>query len=211
MPSAEASRGNAEAALVVAAQMGETSAFDALMRAYRERIFGVVYNLVGNSADAADVTQDVFIKAFTHIRKYNFQSAFFTWIYRIAVREALNFQRRARSKKGSLIDRMIAHLQPAFETGPSRTQEERLAELAAAGQFSGRAEAALSNELQAQLDRALQSLSAEHRASVVLVEVEGLSLAEAAEVLSCSVGTLKSRLHYAKKHLQTLLKGYLTS
>lgn len=194
---------HAEAALVVRAQAGQTEAFDTLMRTYRDRVFGVVFGLTGNRADASDVTQDVFIKAFTNIRKYNFRSSFFTWIYRIAVNEALNYQRRARSKKMNLFEKFL----PSKDE--TQTQEERLAKLAALNNSDARPESTLQNEMQTQLDKSLQELSEEHRAALVLVEIEGLPLQEAAEILGASVGTVKSRLHYAKKRLQTLLKPYL--
>lgn len=176
------------------------------MRTYRERIFGVVLNLTGNCADAAEVTQDVFIKAFTNIRKYNFRASFFTWIYRIAVNEALNCQRRARGKKASLFQRLLPLLRP---DEPAPTEDERLSAMGA--DVNQHTHTPLQNELQSQLDKAIQSLSQEHRAAVVLVEVEGLPLAEAAEILGVGEGTLKSRLHYAKKNLQVLLKPYLNS
>ena len=196
---------NTEAALVVQAQAGETSAFDSLMRTYRERIFGVVFNLVGNRSDAAEVTQDVFIKAFTNIQKYNFRASFFTWIYRIAVNEALNFQRKSRSKKAGLFERFSTFL----NAGDShQNEDERLSSIGANIIGSNRP-TALQNELQGQLDKALQNLSEEHRAVIVLTEIEGLSLNEAAAILGTNEGTVKSRLHYAKKRLQTLLKPYL--
>jgi len=196
---------HAEAALVVQAQAGETGAFDSLMRTYRERIFGVVFNLVGNRSDAAEVTQDVFIKAFTNIQKYNFRASFFTWIYRIAVNEALNFQRKARSKKASLFERFSNVLNPGDSP---QTEDERLSAIGA-NVMENRRPVALQNELQGQLDKALQDLSEEHRAVIVLTEIEGLSLNEAATILNTNAGTVKSRLHYAKKRLQVLLKPYL--
>lgn len=193
-------------ALVVQAQAGETSAFDSLMRTYRDRVFSVVIGLTGNAADAADITQDVFIKAFTNIQKYNFRSSFFTWIYRIAVNEAFNHQRKARSKKMNLFERILPS---TSSDAAEKTQEERLAELSARN-TDHRQSQALNNELQSQLDKAMMELSEEHRAALVLTEIEGLSLSEAAEVLGTNEGTVKSRLHYAKKRLQTLLKPYLT-
>jgi RNA polymerase sigma-70 factor, ECF subfamily len=205
VPGVSANFNNAEATLVVQAQAGETTAFDSLMRTYRERVFSVVLNLAGNRADAADITQDVFIKAFTNIQKYNFQSSFFTWIYRISVNEALNHQRKARSKKMNLFERILPVFSPDQK---EQTEDERLSSMGA--DISHQPTGALNHELHSQLDKALQSLSEEHRTAVVLTEIEGLSLQEAAEILNVGQGTVKSRLHYAKKRLQTLLKPYLT-
>jgi RNA polymerase sigma-70 factor (ECF subfamily) len=93
------SRQAAENTLVVRAQAGKTLAFDELVRTYRERLYSVVLNLTNHPEDAADLTQEVFIKAFANIRKYNFGSSFYTWLYRIAMNESFNFLRRARRKR----------------------------------------------------------------------------------------------------------------
>jgi RNA polymerase sigma-70 factor (ECF subfamily) len=206
--SSSADNTNAEAALVVQAQAGQTAAFDSLMRLYRERVFGVVYNMTNNRADAAEVTQDVFIKAFTRLQKYNFRSSFFTWIYRIAVNEALNFLRKSRSKKASLFERILPRL---GDHGRAETEEERLSSMGASPALMDLNAGTLRTELQGQLDKALQELSEEHRAVVVLIEIEGLSLKESTEILGVSEGTIKSRLHYAKKRLQSILKPYLNT
>ncbi len=203
---ASADKKHTEVSLVVQAQAGQTAAFDSLMRLYRDRVFGVVYNLTNNRADAAEVTQDVFIKAFTRLQKYNFRSSFFTWVYRIAVNEALNFLRKSRSKKASLFERILPRL---GVQGKEETEDERLSAMGAGISVSQLGNDPMQTELQGQLDKALQELSEEHRAAVVLVEIEGLSLKESAEILGVGEGTVKSRLHYAKKRLQSLLKPYI--
>ena len=188
---------NAEATLVVRAQAGDTSAFDQLMRTYRERVWSVVNNLLGHTADATDVTQEAFIKAFTHIQKYNFQASFYTWLYRIAVNEAIAHRRKARLKRALTFERFT----------PNDDQDAHLDRAAAS---AVRVDTTLRGELSAQLNRALDTLSSDHRAVVVLAEIEGLPLEEVSQILHCSLGTVKSRLHYAKKQLQTQLKPYLS-
>ena len=188
----------AENTLVVRAQAGETLAFDELVRTYRERLYSVVLNLTNHPEDAADLTQEVFIKAFANIRKYNFQSSFYTWLYRIAVNQSFNFLRRARRK------RMLKFEYFRRDEDSAEDPLGRLADNSVRLPNSG------SEELKAQLDRALEKLSDEHRAVVVLSEIEGLPLDEVAQVVGASEGTVKSRLHYARKALQKLLKPYLS-
>ncbi len=187
----------AENTLVVRAQAGETLAFDELVRTYRERLYSVVLNLTNHPEDAADLTQEVFIKAFANIRKYNFGSSFYTWLYRIAMNESFNFLRRARRK------RMLKFEYFRRDEENSEDPLNRLADNSVKAPNAG------SEELRDQLDRALEKLSDEHRAVIVLSEIEGLPLDEVAEVVGASEGTVKSRLHYARKALQKLLKPYL--
>ena len=149
--------------LVQRVQSGDVAAFDLLMRKYRERVYSVVYNMTSNRDDAADLTQDAFIKAFQSINRFQGQSSFFTWLYRIA--------------------------QLTDKTGVERE--------------------VFVKELQEKLNEAMQKLSIKHRTVVTLFEIDGLSHEEIAEVVGCSVGTIRSRLHYAKQLLQSELQPYL--
>jgi len=191
---------NNEAELVVRAQTGQTAAFDELMKLYRERVWAVIYNLTNNREDASDLTQEVFIKAFRKIGKYNFRSSFYTWLYRIAVNSALNSLRKRKLKHALMLDRLPTQQDDddSYYSGNSRSVP-----------LKKDPALVLQNELQTQLDRALVRLSDEHRTAIVLAEIEGLPLREVAEILKVSEGTVKSRLHYAKKQLQTYLKPYL--
>lgn len=195
----EAGQRNREAELVVRAQTGQTAAFDELMKLYRERVWAVIYNLTNNREDASDLTQEVFIKAFRKIGRYNFRSSFYTWLYRIAVNSALNSLRKHKLKRALMLDRLpTQHDDDSYYAGGS-----------VGVPLKKDPSFVLQNELQLQLDRALVRLSTDHRTAVVLAEIEGLPLREVAEILKVSEGTVKSRLHYAKKQLQTYLKPYL--
>ena len=185
-----------DAALVARAQSGEHSAFDTLMIKYRERIYGVVYNMTANRDDAADITQDAFIKAFSSIQRFQGKSSFFTWLYRIAVNTALSHIKKNRKRRFFSFENLHedAGHETAVEVLSAKTKTEKNV---------------LLGELQEKLNEALQKLSPKHRTVVVLYEIDGLSHAEIADIVGCSQGTVRSRLHYAKQQLQSYLEEYL--
>ena len=182
--------------LVQRVQAGEVAAFDDLVLRYRERIYGVVYNLTSNREDAADLTQETFIKAFQSIGRFKGTSSFFTWLYRIAVNAALSHVRRHRLRRFFSLEHLVedehnAELIQALTEGVSTDKGTMI------------------KELQEKLNEALQKLSFKHRTVVTLFEIDQLSHEEIAEVMECSVGTVRSRLHYAKQQLQAYLSDYL--
>ena len=183
-------------ALVQRVQGGEVSAFDQLVLKYRERVFGVIYNMTSNREDTSDLTQDTFIKAFQSINRFQGQSSFFTWIYRIAVNSTLTHLRKSKLR--------------TFFSFEKINEEDKTTELVA--QLTDKAgvdREVYVKELQEKLNEALQKLSTKHRAVVTLFEIDGLSHEEIAEIVGCSVGTVRSRLHYAKQLLQADLQSYL--
>lgn len=185
--------------LVRRVQAGEVERFDDLVRKYRERIWGVVYNLTANREDASDLTQDAFIKAFQSINRFQGQSAFFTWLYRIAVNGTLNHLQKAKLRRFFSLEK-IRDEEPVTAL---------LDQLADPGNTSDRA--ACLGELQQKLNEAMQKLSIKHRTVVTLFEIDGLSHEEIAEITGTSVGTVRSRLHYAKQQLQAELQNYLSA
>ncbi len=187
---------DADFVVVKRVQAGEVAAFDILIRKYRERLFGVVYNLTSNREDAADLVQDSFIKAFQAINRFHGQSAFFTWLYKIAVNTTLSHLRKNRL-------RQFFSLEKIQEDDPS---SKILADLT---DKSGADRDAYLRELQEKLNEALQKLSIKHRTVITLFEIDGLSHAEIADIMECSEGTVRSRLHYAKQFLQGELSKYL--
>lgn len=182
--------------LIQKIQAGEVALFDKLVKKYRERLYSVVYNLTSNKEDAADLTQDAFIKAFRSINKFKGTSSFFTWIYRIAVNTTIS-----HLKKNKL--RRFFSFEMIQEEGAS---EEILNTLCTKVTSE---KSVFLKELQEKLNEALQTLSISHRTVIVLYEIEGLSHQEIAQVMESSEGTVRSRLHYAKQQLQVLLKDYL--
>lgn len=182
--------------IVQRVQAGEVAAFDTLVQKYRERLYGVVYNLTSNREDAADLTQETFIKAFRSIARFKASSSFFTWLYRIAINGTLSHLRKNRLRRYFSLEKLADE-----DFNP-----EVLQALVVNGDID---KAAAMKELQEKLNEALQKLSFKHRTVVTLFEIDQLSHQEIAEVMECSVGTVRSRLHYAKQQLQAQLKDYL--
>lgn len=187
---------DADLRLVQRVQAGEVAAFDELVRRYRERIYGVVYNLTSNREDASDLTQEAFIKAFQSLGRFKATSSFFTWLYRIAINATLTHLRRHRFRRFFSLESLVEedHNQEVIHALVDGTNSDK---------------GALVGELQEKLNEAFQKLSFKHRTVVTLFEIDQLSHQEIADVMGCSVGTVRSRLHYAKQQLQGYLQDYL--
>jgi len=190
-PEAQAER-DADLVLVKEVQGGDVAVFDKLVIKYRERIYSVIYNLTSNREDSYDLSQDVFIKAFQSINRFQGKSSFFTWLYRIAVNTTLSHLKRNRLRR--------------FLSFENITEEASSAELVEAlAAKTATEKPTLLKELQHKLNEALQTLSVKHRTVLVLFEIDNLSHQEIADIMNCSIGTVRSRLHYAKKQLQAEL------
>jgi len=188
---------DADVEIVRQVQAGDVAAFDCLIGKYRERVYGIVYNMTSNREDAADLTQDAFIKAFQSIHRFGGQSSFFTWLYRIAVNSALSHMRKMRLRSFFSLERIDSEAPVSKEI------------IAALTDKTGADRDAYVRELQEKLNDAMQKLSIKHRTVVTLFEIDGLSHQEIADVMDCSVGTVRSRLHYAKQLLQSELQPYM--
>jgi len=188
---------DADLDIVRQVQAGDVAAFDRLIVKYRERVYGIVYNMTSNREDAADLTQDAFIKAFQSIHRFGGQSSFFTWLYRIAVNSTLSHLRRVRLRSFFSLERIDSEEPISKEI------------IAALTDKVGAERDTYVRELQEKLNDAMQKLSIKHRTVVTLFEIDGLSHQEIAEVMDCSVGTVRSRLHYAKQLLQSELQPYM--
>jgi RNA polymerase sigma-70 factor (ECF subfamily) len=189
---------DADYAVVKQVQAGDVAAFDRLIVKYRERVFGVVYNLTANREDASDLTQDAFIKAFQSINRFQGNCSFFTWLYRIAVNTSLSHLRKNRL-------RTFFSLEKIHEDGTNVQILDQLTDKKGADRDT------YLQELKEKLNEALQKLSIPHRTVITLFEIDGLSHSEIAEIMGCSEGTVRSRLHYAKQFLQGELGKYLRS
>jgi RNA polymerase sigma factor (sigma-70 family) len=188
---------DADLAIVRQVQAGDVAAFDRLINKYRERVYGIVYNMTSNREDAADLTQDAFIKAFQSIHRFSGQSSFFTWLYRIAVNATLSHLRRMRLRSFFSLEQIDSDAPVAKEIVAALTDK------------TGVDRDTYVRELQEKLNDAMQKLSIKHRTVVTLFEIDGLGHQEIAEVMECSVGTVRSRLHYAKQLLQSELQPYM--
>lgn len=182
-------------ALVVRAKAGDMNAFDELVTRHRGRIFAMIRQMVKNEADAWDLAQEAFIKAWKALPRFEVKAKFSTWLYRIAHNTVYDWMRRTRPEAGGeLNDEVFGEdrIEPGSLTTPSveRRPDESLQ----------------GDELREKIEAALDKLSPEHREAVMLKDVQGLAYKEIAEVMGCSLGTVMSRLHYARQKLQTLLK-----
>lgn len=186
-------------ALVDRAQLGDTKAFDDLVRKYTPKLYGLVYNMTNNREDTADLLQDIFAKAYRSLRRFLGKSSFYTWIYSIAVNMTLNFlKKRGRHGKISLDDVDSAiHNDPEF-IRLTTDRGDTLREVNI-------------RELQKRLNEAMARLSVDHRTVVTLYDVQGLQHNEIAQILSISEGTVRSRLFYAHRILQGYLEDLVKS
>ena len=185
-----------EAELVQRARKGDLQAYDQLVQRYQERIYATVYHMTSNHEDANDLAQEAFIKGFQALKSFKGGSSFYTWVYRIAVNKTINFlkQRKNRSQM-SLND-----LDFNAEHDPDL--------VALISDKTPRREAGLT-ELQEKLNEGMQKLSEPHRLVVTLHDVQGLSHEEIANIMDCNIGTVRSRLFYARQQLQGFLTDYL--
>ena len=179
-----------EARLLVRAREGDTVAFDSLITRYRERIYMHTFQIVRNEEDALDLTQETFIRAWRSLA--GFDGTLSNWLYRIATNASIDLCRRRQVRPQTEIESGSMKVDPASRTTPSRPE--------APGSSLDRA------EIKRRVEEAFSSLSAQHRAVIVLKEIEDLSYEEIARQLGCSLGTVMSRLFYARKKLQTLLR-----
>ncbi len=181
---------------VKAAQAGDRDAFDALIERYKDVVYAVAYRFARDPDLALDLAQDVFIRAYKGIRSFGGRSSFSTWLYRIAMNTCIDYTRKhSRSVASLSVPEEVADF---ADTLPG----ER-------GPFLDPAESALSGELGEQIERAIDALPPYHKSVFVLYEIEGLSYKEIAEVVGCSIGTVMSRLHYARKKLRAMLAPYV--
>ena len=181
--------------LVRRCQAGDTEAFDELVSRYRTRVFSMIYNMVYSEQDAWDLAQDSFLKAWKSIKRFRGRSSFYTWIYRIVMNVTIDWLRKKQIKgAGTEFDDAIQlrQVDPASKTVP---KTEALPY-----------ETIERGEIRVRIDKAIAQLSSEQRAVILLKEIEDMQYHEIAEALGCSIGTVMSRLFYARKKLQTLLR-----
>lgn len=176
--------------LVARARAHEEAGFESLFRKYRDKIYRVVYGWCLDSEVAMDLTQDVFLKAFRSIGSFKEKSSFYTWLCRIAINRCMDYCRQKRKHREIFLEEVAVEerAKREEEIPPSAVQVE---------------------ELKRDLRNAIDQLSEEARAAFTLRFFEGLSYKEIADALECSIGTVMSRIFYARQRLRELLKGHL--
>lgn len=179
-----------DVALVNALKEGDRRAFRLLFDRYHRRVYAVALGVVRDPVEATDIAQDAFVKVHKNIDRFEGNSAFYTWLYRITMNLSID---RLRRKKVTLLS-LDEHRTEAPE-----------------GAHPAPLNAALRGELGTQLNKALDGLPEHHRSVFVLREVEGLSYEDIAETLEIPKGTVMSRLFHARRKMQTALEPYLAA
>lgn len=181
--------------LVQQARRGDREAFRSLVERYQHKVTALATGMLRNRDDALDVVQDTFTKAYQSLERFKGESSFYTWLYRITLNLCIDHQRRTA--------RM-----PQAQLEAAESPEE------APGINAAREDAERDDPLQRiheaevgqRIRQAIAELTPEHRAVILLREVEGLSYEEISRALECPKGTVMSRLHYARRHLQARLR-----
>lgn len=176
-----------EAELIYRCQQGDQAALREIFDRYHQKVYRIAYGVLRQREDALDVVQEVFIKLFRSIKGFRGKSAFFTYLYRLAMNTAIDHSRR--SKKAALIslnEEGGVQLSDGVEKRPDHLAAQR--------------------ELEGKVKWAIDQLPQDQKATLIYREIEELSYQEIAEVMGCSIGTVMSRLHYGRKKLQELLK-----
>lgn len=185
-----------DAELVRQSRSGQTAAFGVLVARYQDRVFNTCYRICHRHADALDLTQATFLRAFESLERFESRARFYTWLFRIAVNLAISHCRRARRRPVPLDDDDEAEAAPLSATVASREP--------------GVVEVAVRREETRQVEQALAQLDEEHRAVLVLKDIEEMDYATIAEVLDVPVGTVKSRIHRGRLRLYELMHGERT-
>lgn len=180
--------------LVNRSQSGDTAAFNELVVRYRGKVYAMIYNMVHNEQDAWDLAQDGFLKAWKSIGRFRGQSSFYTWLYRIVMNVTIDALRKKHVEGETEFDDTIhlARIDPGATTVPRGTAlpHQKVA----------------NDEIRARIDAAIVRLSPDHRAVILMREMDGMEYQEIADALGCSIGTVMSRLFYARKKMQSMLK-----
>jgi RNA polymerase sigma-70 factor (ECF subfamily) len=185
----------ADDALVQRARRGDCEAMSQLVTRYQDRVYNAVYRMCAHEADALDLTQSTFLKAFAAIGRFESRSGFYTWLFRIAVNLTLSHRRASRRRRAPLsldgIDGEGDYREPPADEAadPAWAAAER-------------------GELRERLEAALGRLDEDFRAAVVLKDIEQMDYAEIAEVMDVPIGTVKSRIHRGRSMLRKLLSEY---
>ena len=187
--------GMLEPDLVRQARRGDLNAYDELVKRYQQRIYATIYHMTSNHEDANDLAQESFIKAFQALNTFKGGSTFYTWLYRIAVNKTINFLKQRKKRQHMSLNDIDfnAEHDPDLVALISDKTPFRNAGL---------------SELQKFLNEAMLKLSEPHRMVVVLHDVQGQSHEEIAEIMGCNIGTVRSRLFYARQQLQGYLSEY---
>jgi RNA polymerase sigma-70 factor, ECF subfamily len=179
--------------LVRSAQSGDMGAFEELVARHRDRIYARAHSMMRNEEEALDVSQEAWVKGWQRLRQFQGESSFGTWMTRIVINLCLDQLRRQKRQRAESIEALdeesggVERQMPALTSNPTEGLERA--------------------ELRLRIDRALAQLSVEHRTVLVLHQFEEMEYKEIAKTMGCSIGTVMSRLFYARRRLAALLAG----
>lgn len=183
-----------DAELVRLACQGDRAASQELVERYQRKVYAVTLGMLHDHEAAWETAQETFIKALRSLDQFRGEASFYTWLYRIAVNLAIDFQRREWRRPVVDVAEGVVETQETIQDDLRRNDPFRLVR---------------NREIGERVRAAIDELTPEHRAVILLREVEGLSYEEISRVMQCAKGTVMSRLHYARKKLQSALKDLL--
>ncbi len=182
-----------DAALVRAAQQGDTKAFEELVARHRDKIYARAFSMMRNEDEALDLSQEAWVKAWQRLKQFQGESSFGTWMTRIVINLCLDQLRKQKRQRTDSIEEMdeesggVERHMPVLTVNPTAGLERE--------------------ELRRRIDAALSQLSHEHRTVLILHQFEEMEYKEIAKVMGCSIGTVMSRLFYARRKMAALLAG----
>ena len=176
--------------LIAECLRGNAAAFGELVRLYQDRLFHTVYRMVANAEDARDVVQEAFLSAYQSLDSFKGDSLFFTWLYRIAVNTAISLKRKQR---------VVLSIHTSRDGEP-------IADPSDPSEVNRPGHALEQEEQERRIQQALSRLSPEHRAVLVMKDMEGQKYEDMADVLDVPIGTIRSRLHRARLELREILE-----
>jgi RNA polymerase sigma-70 factor (ECF subfamily) len=177
--------------LVRAAQQGDMAAYEELVARHRDKIYARAYSMMRNEDDAVDLSQEAWVKGWQRLKQFQGESSFATWMTRIVINLCLDQLRRQKRHRAESIEEMdeesggVERQMPVVTVNPTERLER--------------------GELRARIDEALSKLSEAHRTALVLCEFEEMEYKEIAKAMNCSIGTVMSRLFYARRKMAALL------
>lgn len=179
--------------LVGRARNGDLKAFEEIVEKYKKQIYAFVYNLTGNHADADDLSQETFLKAYSSLKNFKQKSALFTWLYRIALNTTLNHLKKESRVSRIPLERASGKIHNALRSPDYENPRENLSR----------------EELRQKIKDAIRSLPFHQRAIITLADLQGMSRKEIARIQRCPEGTVSWRLFRARRTLARKLKPYL--
>lgn len=187
---------DSENVLVKRSKQGDVAAFEELIAAYQKKVLNLAFRMLGNSADAEDAAQDIFVRVFKAIPNFNEESKFSTWLYKVSTNVCLDLLRR---RKRQNVNNTVSINQ--------YSSDEEEYELPVEDKAPTPYEQAQKSEAMRALERALDQLGEEQKAVIVMRDINGLAYEEIAEAMNCSLGTIKSRINRSRLALRKLLEN----